>query len=51
MYEYDNILNGKTSRDTYAEKLNQAENTRKANNVTKNNPVRNLLSNIISIIS
>ena len=51
MYEYDNILNGKTSRDAYAEKLNEAANIRKANNVIKNNSIRNLFSNVISIIS
>jgi hypothetical protein len=45
MYEYDSMLNGKTSRDAYAEKLNEAENLRKAHNLTaKHNSIRNLLS-------
>ena len=44
MYEYDNILNGKISRNTYAEKLNEAANERKANIVTNRKGIRSLLS-------
>ena len=51
MYEYDPMLNGKSGRDAYAEKLHNAENARKANSLTKKNGISNVLTYIINIFS
>jgi len=54
MYEYDSMLNGKTGRDAYTEKLNDAENLRRIHNLTssrKTHGIRNTLTHILSIFS
>ena len=53
MYEYDSMLNGKSGRDAYAEKLNEAENLRRVHNITSHttNGIRNVLSYVLNIFS
>ena len=54
MYEYDTILNGKTARDAYAEKIQEAEKWRQIHNLPsqrKNNVIRNLMNYVLNIVS
>ena len=45
MYEYDSMLNGKTGRDAYTEKLHEAEHLRQIHGI------QNVVSYVLNIFS